>query len=674
MVMAAVVGAGTGLAAVFFIRLIALIEHFSYTEAMVLCPFLGRLWLILIPILGALIGGPIIAYFAMEAKGHGVPEVMKSLILHAGRIRPRVSIAKIFASALCIGSGGSAGREGPIVQVGSALGSSVGQWLRLSDERIKNLVACGAAAGISATFNAPIAGVVFSSELLMSEHQVAMLGNVVIASVSSSIISRIFLGASPAFKVPSYVMHSPWEVLLYVVLGLLAAFVGIMFIRMLDAFEDLFDHWKFPQALKPAVGALLLGILAFSYPYLSGVLHVSAEEFRLGLPLIENLPHVYGSGFPFMEDALQGKASFWLFAVLILLKPLATSFTLGSGNSGGIFAPSLFTGAVLGGAYGYVVNALFPNIAGEVGAYALVGMAAVFAAAARAPLTSILIVFEMSGDYHLILPLMTASIVGSSLTQWLHPDTIYTLKLTKRGIRFDRGRDLDIMQGVLVEEVMNQVPITVHKDQPLAELFAIFQETHLYSFPVMENDEDLYGIVTLQDMERALAQEDVIIRDLKVSDVATSDTITVFPDEPIWSAIRKMGPRDLARLPVVSRHAEKKLLGLISRSDILRAYDVGLLKKQQAQYVRERMTLRKVSGIEFIEVKVKPGCPCAGKKLAEINLPQGTTVISIERAGNALIPDGGIEILPGDQLTIFCQTELVQDIRMKFSNRSDFTE
>ncbi|MBW1939476.1 MAG: chloride channel protein, partial [Deltaproteobacteria bacterium] len=503
--------------------------------------------------------------------------------------------------------------------------------------------------------------------------QVAMLGNVVIASVSSSIISQIFLGARPAFEVPSYVMHSSWEILLYAVLGLLAALVGIMFIRMLDASEELFDRWNFPQAFKPAVGALLLGILAFSYPYLSGVFHASGQEFRLGLPLIENLPHVYGSGFPFMEDALQGKASFWLLAVLVLLKPLATSFTLGSGNSGGIFAPSLFTGAVLGGAYGYVAGVLFPNIAGEVGAYALVGMAAVFAAAARAPLTSILIVFEMSGDYHLILPLMTASIVGSSLTQWLHPDSIYTLKLTKRGIRFDHGRDLDVMQEVLVEEVMNQSPVTVHKDRPVAELFAIFQETHLYGFPVMENDEDLYGIVTLQDMERALERKGVVMRDLKVDDVSTTDPVTVFPDEPIWSAIRKMGPRDLARLPVVSRHAEQKLLGLISRSDILRAYDVGLLKKQQAQHIRERMALRKVSGVEFIEVKVNSGCACAGKKLAEIKLPQSATVVSIERGGTVLIPDGGTEILPKDQLTIFCQTNLIRDVRTMFADRSDLT-
>jgi CIC family chloride channel protein len=183
----------------------------------------------------------------------------------------------------------------------------------------------------------------------------------------------------------------------------------------------------------------------------------------------------------------------------------------------------------------------------------------------------------------------------------------------------------------------------------------------------MENDEDLYGIVTLQDMERALDRKGVMIRSLKVGDVSTLDTVTVFPDEPIWSAIRKMGPRDLARLPVVSRHAEQKLLGLISRSDILRAYDVGLLKKQQAQHVRERMALRKVSDVEFIEVRINPGCAYAGKKLAEIKLPQSATVISIERDGNVLIPNGSTEILLKDQLTIFCQTDLVQEIRMKFA-------
>jgi CIC family chloride channel protein len=399
MLTAVLVGAGTGLAAVFFIKLIAFIQVTVFTQAETFSSVLGYGTFVFIPVLGAIVVGPIIAYWASEAKGHGVPEVMQALVLRGGRIRPRVVLAKIVASAICIGTGGSAGREGPIIQVGSALGSTAGQWLRLSNERIKNLVACGAAAGIAATFNAPIAGVAFASEVLMTELPVSMFGNVAIAAVSASIVSQMFLGSKPAFNVPSYIMHSPWEILLYGALGFLAALVGIMFTRMLNFSENVFDNWKLPLPVKPAVGALLLGLLGFIYLRFTGIIYSNAEEFRLDMPLIENIPHVFGAGFTFIEKVLQGKEAFWLLLLLVFFKPLATSFTLGSGNSGGVFAPSLFTGAVLGGAFGYGVKALFPEVAGEVGAYALVGMAAVFAAA-HAPFTSLLIVFEMSNDYH----------------------------------------------------------------------------------------------------------------------------------------------------------------------------------------------------------------------------------------------------------------------------------
>ncbi|KPK34159.1 MAG: chloride channel protein [Nitrospira bacterium SG8_35_1] len=677
LVMAVVVGVTTGLAAVFFIRLIAFIQVTAYVGAENIFPAFGRFWLILIPVIGGLLVGPIIAKFALEAKGHGVPEVMQALILRGGRIRPRVALAKIVASALCIGPGGSAGREGPIVQVGSALGSSIGQWLHLSDERIKNLVACGAAAGIAATFNAPIAGVVFAIEVLLSELQVAVFGNVVVSAVAASIVSRIFLGARPAFEVPAYVMHSSWEIILYILLGLLAAFVGILFIRMLYFAEDVFDQLDIPLWLKPALGSLLLGILAFTYPHLGRVINVSEADMTLGLPLIENYPHIFGSGFLFLEEVLQGRTPFLLLFILIFLKPLATSFTLGSGNSGGVFAPSLFTGAMLGGSFGYVAMRMFPDLTIEIGAYALVGMAAVFSAAARAPLTSMLIVFEMSNDYRLILPLMAAGMVASTFAQWLQSDSIYSLKLTKRGIRFEQGRDMDIMQTVHVEEVMNKAPITMQSEQSLADLFAAFQETHLAGFPVLSNNKELYGMVTMQDMERTiqnmertLHRKDVNLQDLKVWDVATSEPVTVFPDEPIWEAIRKMAPRDLARLPVVSRSEPKQFVGLISRSDIVRAYNVGLMRKQKDQLAHERSALRKVTGLDFIEIRVEPDSPAAGKQLAEIHLPRNTNVVSILRHGAVLVPDGNTRILDGDVITVLCFSSKKESVR-KFFISSD---
>jgi CIC family chloride channel protein len=295
LILSIAIGAGTGLAAVLFIKLIYAIQHLGYETLPALLPSLGNFVYFIVPVIGGLLVGPLIL-FAKEAKGHGVPEVMQALIIRGGRIRARVAAAKIVASALCIGTGGSAGREGPIVQVGSALGSSIGQVLRLSDDRIRNLVGCGAAAGIAATFNAPIAGVVFAIEVLMGNLQVRSFGNVVIAAVSSSIVSRFFLGARPAFSVPIYSMVSPISLVFYLLLGLLSALVGIMFIRMLNRAEDIvFDNWDFPQIYKPAVGAA-------SARHQRHAFHVPAQ-FIEGI----FMPYMYGSGFHFIEQVLQEK-------------------------------------------------------------------------------------------------------------------------------------------------------------------------------------------------------------------------------------------------------------------------------------------------------------------------------------------------------------------------------
>ncbi|MFN2166373.1 MAG: chloride channel protein, partial [Anaerolineae bacterium] len=415
---ALVVGLGTGVGAVAFIWLLRFLQGLFTDLGDWLQATVGVVGLVAVPVLGALIAGPLITFFAKEAKGHGVPEVMQAIALRGGRIRPVVVVVKALASAACIGSGGSAGREGPIVQIGSALGSTLGQWFHLSDDRIRNLVACGAASGISAVFNAPIAGVIFALEVILGEFTTRYFGTVVVAAVASGIVSRALLGDQPAFHVPVYTLVSPLEIVLYALLGVLAAGGAILFVRVLYWFEDRFDDWRFPDYLKPAIGGLLTGIVGLWFP------------------------QVLGAGLEFIGESISGgEVAVGLLLALAAMKILATSFTLGSGNSGGVFAPALFIGAMLGGAFGQGAHSLLPGLTAEPGAYALVGMAALFAAAAHAPITAILIVFEMSGDYRLILPLMFATVISTLLSEYLHPDSIYTLKLTRRGIRLERGHD-----------------------------------------------------------------------------------------------------------------------------------------------------------------------------------------------------------------------------------------
>jgi CIC family chloride channel protein len=657
------VGVGTGFGAVLFIRLIALIQTLFFENGATILSFMGRYMLIVAPLVGGLVAGPVIFYFAKEAKGHGVPEVMQAIAVRGGRIRPRVVVAKVVASAMCIGSGGSAGREGPIVQVGAALGSTIGQWLHLSDSRVRNLVACGSAAGIAATFNAPIAGVVFAMEIILGELRLGDLGSVVIASVTASTIARIFLGDRPAFTIPAYAMKSPWEVFLYALLGALSAFVAVGFTRMLYWFEDRFDGWHFPDALKPALGGLLLGGMAFLYPMVLGLGFVPQEQALLGLPLSANLPHVFGSGFPVIEDALLGRLAIGLLLVLILLKPLATSLTLGSGNSGGVFAPSLFTGAALGGAFGLIIEQLAPGATAGPGAFAIVGMAAVFAGAARAPFTAILIVFEMTDDYRLILPLMSGVIISQIIADRLLKDSIYTLKLTHRGIRLRRGRDIDVMESVRADEVMVREPVTVPVDLPVSLLAGEFLRTGQHGFSVVNGDGSLYGVVSLEDYRRSTAGKADSQDHLTVRDLATLDVVSVFPDETVGVAMRRMAPRDLSRLPVVARENPRQLLGVIRRNDIVHAYDMGVMRRDEARQRADVTHVVNHAHAEFVEVRIPTAAQTANHTIAELNLPRTSVLVSIRRGRELVIPHGDTRIECGDVVTALCQPECVNQVR-----------
>jgi CIC family chloride channel protein len=637
---AVIVGLGGGLGAVAFRWLINSFTHIFFDVMQNWLSFMGPAYVILVPAIGGLLVGPMIYFFAREAKGHGVPEVMEAIALRGGRIRPVVVVVKSLASSLCIGSGGSVGREGPIVQIGSALGSTLGQTLKLSDERIRNLVACGAAAGVAATFNAPIAGVIFALEVILGEFSVRYFSTVVISSVTASVVGRIAFGDVPAFVVPQYSLVSPWELPLYVLLGILAGLVALLFVRTLYWFEDISDAWRFPEYVKPAVGGLLVGVLGFY------------------------LPQVFGVGYEAMEDALLGKMLLGTMGLLILAKVLATSLTIGSGGSGGVFAPSLFIGAMLGGAFGTLAHQTLPGITAAPGAYALVGMAAVFAGAAHAPITAVIILFEMTNDYRIILPLMLATVVSVLLSQKLNRESIYTLKLARRGIRLEYGRDVDVMQGVLVGEAMTTDVDTVYADLSLVDLDRVFHETHHHGFPVLDGNGELFGVVTVQDLERAKEQGPV--EGLSVRDITTRQVLVAHPDEPVWAALKRLGTRDVGRLPVVDPQNPKQLVGAIRRHDIVRAYKVGIGRKLEMQAKAEHLRLGRLTGTEFIDVTVLPQSPAAHRTVKELNLPEDCLLVSIFRDSKVLIPHGTTRLLPGDRLAALVKKESIGEFQRNF--------
>ncbi len=410
-IIAILVGLLTGLGSVTFIYFLSALTNFAQDLVANYMEVFGPANLVLLPALGALFAGPLITRFSREAKGHGVPEVMTALATAGGRIRKRVVIIKVLASAFTIGFGGPAGREGPMVQIGAGIGSAVGQLAKLSARNIRTLVACGAAGGIAATFNAPIAGAIFAMEVLMRRIQADFL-LVLLTSLSSALVARHYLGNYPAFHAPPYELASPRELPLYFLLGLVAGFAAIAYVKLLYRTEERFENWQFPEYLKPAIGGLMVGLI------------------------LRFFPHIFGTGFPAMESALWVRFPFHLLITLFLMEMIGNCATLGSGSSGGVFAPSLYMGAMLGGAFGTVAHMLYPDWTAGSGAYAMVGMAAYFAAAAKAPTTSILILFEMTNDYRIVLPLMTATVASVVVSHRLLTHSIYTLKLHRRGIHY----------------------------------------------------------------------------------------------------------------------------------------------------------------------------------------------------------------------------------------------
>jgi len=606
------------------------------------------------PAIGGLIIGPIVYYFAREAKGHGVPEVMESIVLRGGAIRPRVMIAKITASAICIGSGGSVGREGPIVQIGSAIGSIFGQVLRVTGSHLRTLVACGTAAGIAATFNAPIAGALFAMEVILSDFGFSQFSPIVVSSVAATVVSRHFLGDFPAFVIPHYELVSVFELIPYGILGILSAFVALVFINLLYKTEDLFDTIPIPGFLKPAIGGLAIGAIGIYFP------------------------HIFGVGYNTITLALEARLAWYFLLFLVFLKLVATSITIGSGGSGGVFAPSLFLGASLGGLVGTAVHTLIPLHTASSGAYALVGMGAVAAGAMHAPITSILIVFELTNDYRIILPLMTACIISVLITTKLKKDSIYTLKLTRRGINLFQGQEINVLRSLKVAQVMKIDYDFVHADTPFRKLMDLTVKSPHSNFFVVDHQNHLVGVISIHDIRKTIYESDLLEPIVVAHDLMTPVRYYFTPNDTLDAVIMAFSEIEIDELPVVNGDNEKVLIGTISKDDVINAYNKEIFKRDMltsvSNYISSLQKFRRIeigNGHVLCELEIPGAFVKKTLKNLELRNRFGIEVILIKQNynpekkewENVIIPTPDYRFKFGDTVLVMGSQDSIDNLK-----------
>ena len=623
---AVLVGLASGAGVWVFKRLIDLAHLIAFDR---LGAFLGQLggWTVLIiPVVGGLIVGLLMHFFVGEERHHGVAGIMEAVALGGGRLRYQTVPAKALAAAISIGAGASVGPEDPSVQIGSNLGSMAGQLAHLSDERMRTLVAAGAAAGISAAFNAPIAGVFFALEVVLGELSAGSLGMVTLAAVISAVFTQAVSGPEPAFHIPTYTFQGVTELPFYLVLGLITGPIAALYIWLLDRAQHLFHAWHVPNWVKPAAAGAVVGIVGIF------------------------LPQLFGVGYETIGKALNGE-SIALGIVLLLLigKLILTPLSIGGGFPGGVFAPSLFIGAMTGEAFGLLCDMVFPQVHLAPAAFALVGMAAVLAGSVHTPLTAIILLFEMTNDYRIILPVMFAVVVSMIVSQRLQHDSVYTLALARKGVRLQRGRDIDVLEGITVNDVMPPETETLLDSQSLPSAIDWLVQTRHHGAPVVDNHDHLAGILTLQDVEDIDPQK---AESLTVGDVCTRDVLTVYPDESIGEALRRMSPRDIGRLPVIARDDPQRLIGVLRRSDLIRAYDIALTKRATTRHRANEVRLGAFSGATVIDLVIRPGAPCAGKHISEVKWPKDTVIATLRRGRRIIVPHGDTLLQADDVLVM----------------------
>ena len=622
--MALVVGAGAGVGAAGFRELIFFVTwaatgHDQFGQQghapSLHLAFLGLWFVVVIPVLGGLLYGPLIQRFAREARGHGVPEVMLAVAENGGRIRPPVTIVKALASAITIGTGGSVGREGPIVQIGSALASTLGQWVRMSEHRLRIIVACGAAGGIAATFNAPITGLFFGFEIVLREFSLDALFTTSLAAVTGDVISRALFGSAPFFTaIPHDLMiTNDGSYLLVVLLAIIAGLIGLTFKTVLYWMEDRTDAlWRGrPEWARPAVGGLALGVLLLA------------------------LPQMYGVGYPVMDSAIAGHVVVGLILLFLVGKIIAASLTLSIGGSGGVFAPSLFIGTMAGMAFGVAAHDVFGSAVGPPALYAVVAMGGVFAGAAQAPLTAIASVVEMTGNFTLTLPVMLASGIAAALSKQLSHGSVYTTKLLRRGIDIERPQPGNVLETLSVAEVMR--PVQTGNGLPRLKPAGAHA-------PGSRTDE----------LERLGAVVQV-----------TRGPQELFEDETLGQALRQLTMHGRSGLPVLSADREY-VRGWITRRDVLGALldsvETAGLRIQAGAVAADfgtddpertaRQSSAPLDGYEIVALSITRDSPAAGRRISDVSWPRGAMVVAVTEAGEMVPALRTTTLSPGERVVL----------------------
>ncbi|OIP64390.1 MAG: hypothetical protein AUK30_06870 [Nitrospirae bacterium CG2_30_70_394] len=519
-----------------------------------------RVGIVLLPVLGIVCLIPLMLLFPGDVGGYGLPRFLEIVNLRGGVIRARSIFITIVAPALTIGSGGSAGLEGPIAQLGGAIGSNVGQTFGVTGTKMRVMVASGVAAGIAAVFNAPMAGVMFAIEIvLLGDFEIHHFTPLVIAAGVATASARMVFGNALMFDVPAYTLVSYWELLLYAGLGVVVGGLAVLNIKIFYGVWDLFESSRLPRLVRPVVGAALVGTVGIG------------------------LPQVMGGGYHTISEAMHGDLPWLLMAALPLFKMVTTAITLGSGGAGGIFAPAMFMGTMVGGAYGAMVHAIWPSATAPVGTYALVGLGAFLAAAAHAPLTAMFLLFEITNSHEIVLPVLFASAIGTIIARLFYAESIDTEALSRKGVELKVGRELTAMNALTVAEVMHKDFASVPASLDLHSLAQRFATSPWIYFPVLDHGERMVGIISLNDIRTVLVEEE-LAHLVVVADMMTREVITVFPDDTLNRAMEEFGRKDIEQMPVVARQDPGRVLGMLKRQDVIRAYNEQILGRAHGAY------------------------------------------------------------------------------------------